>query len=126
MSILYEKHELFPEDILIRNFVDKVGINEIIDSWSYLFDNKLITKSTKGVVNDLSNCELFMDMTGFKTLMAFLKNNDYLKGIKLAVICDNPKTIIFPILGEMEETELKIKPFATMKAAVDWIIFDPR
>ena len=58
----------------------------------------------------------------FKTLIDYLKKQDYIKEIKLAVITDTPKTMIFPFLGEEQERELKIKPFATMEAAVNWVI----
>jgi hypothetical protein len=63
-----------------------------------------------------------MDMESFKTLIAYLKKEDSIKKIKLALISDNPETMVFPFLGENRESELKIKPFSTMEAAVNWII----
>ena len=122
MSIEYVKHDLYPESILIRNFIGKVDVNGIIDSWEYLNKNKLIDKKIKGVITNLTGCELIMDMESFKTLIAYLKKEDYIKKIKLAVISNIPETIVFPFLGEIQESELKIKPFSTMEAAVDWII----
>lgn len=64
-----------------------------------------------------------MNIESFDILLSYLKKQEYLSKIKLAVICDNPRTIVFPSLGERKEKELKIKPFSTMDAAVDWIIF---
>jgi len=122
MSIVYVKHDLYPESILIRNFIGKVDVSDIIDSWKYLNENKLIDKKIKGVINNLTSCELMMDMESFKTLIAYLKKEDSIKKIKLAVISDNPETMVFPFLGENREGELKIKPFSTMEAAVNWII----
>jgi hypothetical protein len=122
MSIFYEKHVLYPESILIRNFIGKVSLKDIIDSWEYLHVNNLIDNKVKGVINNLSGCELIMDMENFKTLIDYLKKQDYIKEIKLAVITDTPKTMIFPFLGEEQERELKIKPFSTMEAAVNWIL----
>jgi hypothetical protein len=122
MSILYKNHELYPESILIRNFTDKVSVNEIIDSWEYLIDNKMIISTIKGVINNISGCELKMDLNSFKILIDYLKKKESLRRIKLAVICDNPKMIIFPTLGEVEEKELKIRPFSTLEAATDWIL----
>ncbi|MDX1828661.1 MAG: hypothetical protein R3342_03850 [Lutibacter sp.] len=124
MSIIYEKHDLYPESILIRKFIGKVSLNDIIDSWEYLLVNKLTNKKTKGVINDLSDCELTMDMENFKTLINYLKKKDCFKEIKLAVITGSPQTMIFPFLGEEHEKELKIKPFSTMEAAVNWISMD--
>lgn len=124
MSIIYEKHNLYPESILIRRFIGKVGIKDIINSWEYLNKNKLINDKIKGVINVLSGCELIFNMENFNDLLNYLKKHDYIKKIKLAVISDSPKTIIFPFIGEEQERELKIKPFSTMKAAVNWILMD--
>ena len=124
MSIIHEKHYLYPEHILIRKFIGKTSGKDIVDSWEYLHKNNLINKKIKGVINDLSDCELIMDMEKFKTLLNFMKNQDYLKNIKLAVISDNPEIIVFPFLGKEQERTLKIKPFSTMEAAVNWIAID--
>jgi len=122
MSIEYVKHNLYPESILIRNFIGKVDVYNIIDSWEYLNKNKLIDKKIKGVINNFTGCELIMDMESFKILIAYLKKDHIIKKIKLAVISDNPETIVFPFLAENQESGLKIKPFSTMDAAVDWIL----
>lgn len=122
MGIEYKKHDLYPDSILIRDFFGQVSVEEIIESWESIIKNNLIKDSTKGIINNLSGCDLLMDMERFKTLMAYLRKKAQLKGVKLAVICDNPKTIIFPTLGESKEPELSIKPFSTMDAAVSWVI----
>ena len=123
MSIVYRKHDLYPESILIRDFVGKVSVNDIIESWDYIIANELINDSTKGIINNLSGCDLCMDMKGFKTLMAYLKKQEYFKRVRLAVVCNDPKTIVFPSLGEVKEPELNIKPFSTMSAAVSWVLY---
>lgn len=125
MGFEYKKHERYPDEILIRNFVKDVEVNDIIESWKYLIENKLIDKSIKGVINNLIGCDLSMDFNSFQTLLSFLKKQEYLKGVKLAVICDTPKKTVFPILGAMELNELEIKPFSTVEAAANWIMFEP-
>ena len=122
MGIYYSYHDLYPESILIRDFAGKVGVDEIIESWKYLITNNMISDATKGIINNISSCALHMNMENFKILINFLKTQDLLKKTKLAVICDNPKTIVFPALGESKEDELKIKPFSTMNAAVSWVL----
>ena len=47
-----------------------------------------------------------------------------LKNIKMAVISDSPKIIIYPILAEEQEDNLKIKPFSTFEAATNWILLN--
>jgi predicted HAD superfamily phosphohydrolase YqeG len=120
VSILYERHKDFPESILIRRFVDEVDVNKIIDSWKNLIESKMITDKTKGVINDLDNSKLNIDMESFKTLIRFLKEEPVLKKLKLAVVCNNPHTIVFPFLAEQEKN-LMIKPFSTIENAIEWI-----
>ena len=124
MSILYKKHGLYPDSILIRKFVGKVSVDDIIESWEYLQKNKLIDDKIKGLINDLTGCELLLDMNCFSTLMIYMKSQDFIRAIKIAVICDTPQKIVFPVMGEKHHSELKIKPFSTLEAAVHWINLD--
>ena len=122
MSIIYRRHETYPNHILIRYFIEKVSVAQIIKSWKYLLENKMINPQIKGVINNLEGCKLEMDMEGFKTLMNFLSSKKELHGIKLAVVCDCPENIVFPMRGEFEQNQLQIKPFTLMESAVKWII----
>lgn len=122
MSIHYHKDKLHPDSILIRDFEGKVTVDEIIKSWEYLLEKKLISNNLKGVINNLLECELQMNPESFEILMSYLKKHEILKTIKLAVVCDCPENIVFPVLGENLVKELKIKPFSTLEAATHWII----
>lgn len=122
MNILFEPHKEFSESILTRKFYETVNADDIINSWKDLFDKGLITGKTKGVINDINACELSMNMEGFGKLIAFLKSHEVFKKIKLAVICDDPGKIVFPMIGEAKAPQLKIKPFATEEAALEWIM----
>jgi len=126
MSIIYRKHELYPESILIRDFYGKIGVDDIIDSWKFIVENRLLTDSIKGVINNLTSCELNMELPDFEKLISFLKKQEYLMGVRLAVICTDPRMIIFPVLGEKIISEIKIKPFSTVDAGIEWILFSPK
>jgi len=119
MSIKYDSHT---ESILIRNFVGKVTYQDIIDSWEYLHKNKLITKKIKGVINNFYDCELQMDLESFKNVLSYIKKQDFLKTIKIAVVSDSPKIIVFPFLANENQGDLKIKPFSTSEAAINWVL----
>lgn len=122
MTILYTKHELYPESILIRNFTGVVTVDDIISSWENLLEHNLIGPSTKGVINNLTNSELDMNMGSFEKLIGYLKEQEVFKHVKLAVISTNPKFIVFPTIGLLDVHELKIKPFSTLESAEHWII----
>lgn len=121
MSIVYRKHNDFPESILIRDFVGKVNVDEIISSWDDLLQNGKLDEKLKGVINVLDGCDLEMNMQTFGKLIAYLKAHSVFKNIKLAVVCDCPKNIVFPSMGEFLMKDLSIKPFSSVEFAVSWI-----
>ena len=122
MNIQHKKYNLFPENILVRDFFDKVSAEDIIESWEIIIENKMITPTIKGVINDLTRCELDMDVNGFSTVIEYFKKHKEFKGVKLAVVCDSPGKLVFPMLGEHRYSEMQIKPFSSVEAAVSWII----
>lgn len=63
-----------------------------------------------------------MDTDSFKSLLKFLKTHECFKHIKLAVVTNNSGVVVFPMIGELQECELKIKPFSTFDAATEWIM----
>jgi len=121
MAIEYKNFIYHSEAILIRKFCGKVTVDDIIASWEYLLSNNLIKKELKGVINNLFECDLEMDLDSFDTLITYLLAHPEFSDLKLAVVCDSPKKIIFPMMGENQVTELKIKPFSTVEAAINWI-----
>lgn len=122
MSIEFKKHETFPELILIRDFRGVVTIADIIASWENLIENRLITPNIKGVINNLTGCELKMEIKNRTILFDYLKQKAELKNLMLAVISNNPNMIVIPTLGEIEVNEVRIKPFSTFQAAESWIL----
>jgi hypothetical protein len=108
--------------ILIRKFHKKVNVDLIIESWEYLLLNKILTRKHIGVINDLCGATLDMNLDSFKRLITYLKVNPYFTGIKLAVICDTPEKIIFPMIGQYDVKELKIRPFSTVEKSIEWIL----
>ncbi|MFZ5942410.1 MAG: hypothetical protein ACOYXB_17720 [Bacteroidota bacterium] len=122
MSILYRFHEKYTDSILIRDFTGKVDVDQIIASWEYLMENRMLGENIRGVINNLSTCELEMNMESFKKLIAYLGTHQEFSRIKLAVITANPKVVVFPALGENIRKNLSIRPFSTEEAAVFWIV----
>ncbi|MCF6356485.1 MAG: hypothetical protein L3J54_01650 [Draconibacterium sp.] len=122
MNIVHKKYSLFPEEILVRDFIGKVNEDDIVKSWGFVIENKMITPTIKGVINNLVGCELNMDMNGFKVVIEYFKKHKQFKDIKLAVVCDSPGKLVFPMLGEHRYTNIQIRPFSSVEAAVNWII----
>jgi hypothetical protein len=85
-------------------------------------EKKILSDNHLGVLNDLCKANLEMNMNSFARLIEYLKSNPYFSRIKLAVICDTPGKIVFPLLGEYKVRGLKIRPFTTLETAIDWIL----
>ena len=122
MGISYKYHKNYTQSILIRNFDGKISVDDIIGSWEFLIDNGMIPGQLEGIISDLTNCDLNMDLNDFYKLINYLRNNAQLRKLKQAVVSQNPQTIVFPTLGEQNEHDCKIRPFSTEQAAVNWII----
>ena len=113
MSIIYEKHDKYTESIIIRKFIGKANINTIIDSWRYLYENEVINEKTRGLIDDFTDCELNMDTDCIEILMHFMKKRAYIRKIKIGVVSNSPKIIVFPFYCRELEMELDIRPFST-------------
>ncbi len=122
MTIAHSYHDLHSEKIFVRDFYEKVDVKQIIDSWKILLEQNMITDKTVGVLNNFIQCKLEMNMDSFHTLTSFLSGNERLRKLKQAVVCDDPKTIVFPTLAEEQEKKLKIKLFTTEDAALLWLL----
>jgi len=122
MPILSNTHNRHPETILFRQFEGEIQKEDIFESWKQIINNKTLNKNTKGIINNLNSCDFMLNMDDFNFLMKFLNKYESIKKIKIAVVADCPKKIIFPMLGEKQEKELNIKPFSSNEAAVEWIL----
>jgi hypothetical protein len=122
MKVDYTQYHYQSEFILMRKFFGPIDIHDITDSWDYLLAHNILNDKHRGVINDIRDAELNMDIHNFQVLLAYLRKNTIFQEIKLAVICDTPGKIIFPMIGNSLHPELKIKPFSTLEAAAEWIL----
>lgn len=122
MKVEYTKYQYHSKYVLLRRFYGSIDIKDITDSWDYLLKENILNESHKGVINDIRDAEMNMNIQSFEKLLNYLKKHDIFHRIKLAVVCDTPGKVIFPILGNTMHPDLKIKPFSTIEAAADWIL----
>lgn len=121
MNITHGTDKNSNKEIIIRNFTGKVCVDDIINSWKRIEKEELINENTLGVINDLRDCELCLDMNSFKELIAFLEMQDYLTGLKLSVVTEKPASIIFPIMAENKQMKFKVKAFSDIEESKKWI-----
>ena len=63
-----------------------------------------------------------MNLDSFSRLINYMKANSFFSKIKLAVICDTHNKIVFPMMGEYNVKELRIRPFTTIEKSIEWIL----
>ncbi|MFD0932656.1 hypothetical protein ACFQ0R_08640 [Psychroflexus salinarum] len=109
--------------ILIKTYYGLITIEDIESSWRYAFENGLIPEKKKGFILDYrkSNFDIEIDE---HTLIAdfYRKHIDVFGNYKIAIITENPKDIVVPMLVESLDRGYYSKPFSTFDAAVDWVL----
>lgn len=108
--------------IINRCFCGKINLQDNIDSWNELFEN-VDFSTINGVLNDFTKAELTMELDEIYILLKFLNEKLLnLSKVKLAVISLKPEIIVFPTLAQNDFPNLKIRPFSTREAALNWLI----
>lgn len=106
--------------IIIREFYDEIKAEDIINSFEYLFQ-KYDSDKISGIISDFDNAKFAMNLNQFQAVLKYIDQTPKLYKIKLAVIVDTPKKIVFPILAKTKLKKLRIKPFSSKEAAIIWV-----
>jgi len=118
-SVEYKENEA--GDILFRTFKGTVTMNDIISSWEDNINNRLISKDHLGSISDYRKAKLQIELEDLNKFANFYKKNIHLfKNMKLGVISNNPD-IALPVYFQMHHSEIQLKSFSTIEAAIIWI-----
>ncbi len=111
------------DTILVRRVKGVADFNEIYCSWLDVISEGNVKQSTIGIINDFHGAELKMKITDVKRLLSLFEDNlDVFGTLKIAVVVDSYKNIVFPMMGEKLSKKINVRPFSTFDAARDWII----
>ncbi|NPA36345.1 MAG: hypothetical protein GXO47_05800 [Chlorobi bacterium] len=110
------------ESILIRELKGEGDFKEIYNLWLRLIEEGGLRPDMKGVINDLREAGLLMDVHEIHKLIdLFEENIELFSRIKIAVVVSSYKNIVFPMVGNKISKKIQIKPFSTIEAARNWI-----
>ena len=110
------------DTILVRKMTGKLKFETLYSSWLDLIMNRSIKPGIIGVVNDIRDAELLMEVADLKKLIELFEEHiDIFGKTKMAVLVSSYKNIVFPMMGDKLTSKLNIKPFSTFDAAVGWI-----
>ncbi|MGW8317517.1 MAG: hypothetical protein ACWGNV_18110 [Bacteroidales bacterium] len=109
------------DNVILRRFVGDITQDDIIESWKVLFARYKDLGPYRGLVIDLLNARLLQERKKFLQMVEFLKQQTgQLEDKKIAYLMDNPQVTQVILLDHQIE-QLQIRPFATLKGAMDWI-----
>lgn len=104
-------------------YAGAINFKDILNSWQFSFEKRIIPKSVNGFVMDFRNATVDFQVEDYKE---FTKTRSIssggLKDIRIAVLVDSPKAVVVAMLLELEVSCYSIKPFHTKEAAVKWLL----
>lgn len=108
--------------VIIRRFSGDVRIEDIIVSWNNLFAAYPNLKDHKGIATVFLDARFKHESENLSILLEYFRGYvDYLKDVKIAFVIDNPMVTSVIILAQRLKL-LQFKPFATEKAAMEWLL----
>ena len=111
------------DKILVRRVKGKADFNEIYCSWLEVISENSVKPTTVGIINDFFGAELEMKITDVKKLISLFESNIEVFGsLKIAVVVDSYKNIVFPMVGSKFSTKINVRPFSTYEYAHDWVL----
>jgi len=109
------------DNVLIRRFTGDITQEDIIESWRVLFSRYKDLGRYNGMIIDLLNARLVQDRNKFNEMVRYVIGKlDRMTDMKVAVVMDTPQVTQIILMDHMIK-QLQIRPFATLKGAMDWI-----
>lgn len=109
--------------ILFKTYYGNITIEDIESSWEYAFENDLIPIEKKGFILDYRNSHFNITIEEHTSIANFYKKHiNIFRNYKIAIITENSKDIVIPMLVEVLDEGYISKPFSTVEAAITWIL----
>lgn len=111
--------------ILYKYYHGDISIEDITESWIYAFDSKIFENEIIGIINDYRDASFSFPLNERYRIAEFYKTNiDYFAGLKIAIITLKPDDIIIPALVSKLDEGYQSRPFSTIGAALNWILYE--
>ncbi len=108
--------------IMYKFYYGDIRLDDIITSWDYAIESKIIPQETIGFVLEYRKAHLRIPVSHYKLIPAYYqKHPEIFNGKRVAILTTNPKDIVIPLLVETEDQGYQSKPFSTEEAAIKWI-----
>lgn len=109
--------------ILYKYYFGEITLQDITDSWDESIRDKLIPENTKGFILDYRNATFKISIAEYPEIANYYKRHLEVFGNKrIAILTENPKDVIIPMLVEEQDEGYESKPFSTLDAATRWVL----
>lgn len=109
--------------IFYKYYLGNIAFDDIQNSWNHIISNNLIPDDTIGFILDYRDATLQMESREHQKITDFYYANiETFKGKRIAIITEDPKDIVIPMLVRLKDRGYSSQPFSTEKAALSWII----
>ncbi len=109
--------------IIFKTYYGAITVEDIESSWEFAFSNNIIPETVKGFILDYRKSNFDIEIEEYANIPKFYRKHiDVFRNLKIAIVTENPRDIVIPILVEAKDKGYESRPFSTMKAATNWIL----
>ncbi|MBZ0198964.1 MAG: hypothetical protein K8H86_03785 [Ignavibacteriaceae bacterium] len=110
--------------ILYKHYYGPITIEDINSSWNYAIVNSLIPKNTKGFLLDYRKARLNIKLGDYTRIAEYYSQHlEIFRDKKIAILTQSIEDIAIPSLVETLDNQYFSRPFYTIEAALQWILF---
>jgi hypothetical protein len=108
-------------NIVIRVFKGEMRKEDIVESFYYMINNNILTEDSLGLITDIREAKMFIDMKELERMVSFIFESPVLSKIKLAVVVETSKKIMLPALANLKLGD-SLMYFRSVDSAQKWLI----
>ena len=121
-KVTYTSETINHKTIITRSFTGDVVFTDIVDSFSYMVNNKdLKLHEAFGLITDISNCIVDIDISEVEKIAEFISTNDIVSNIYIAVVSEDVDKLLLPTLINLKLGD-RLMPFDNVNDARLWIL----
>ena len=109
--------------ILFKYYYGEISIYDITSSWEYAIEHKMIPAETKAFILDYRKASFHLKDGEYVEIPKFYREHlEVFGNSKIAILTENYRDIVIPVLVEQEDQGYSSKPFTTREAAIRWVL----
>lgn len=109
--------------IMYKYYFGDVTLDLITSSWDWAIQNQIIPSGAVGFLLDYKQANFQVPIAELPGISDYYRAHPELfHNKRIAVVTENPKDVVVPILVSEKDFGYQSRPFSTVKAGVSWIL----